>query len=145
MTVYVDGSCSGNGKTNNTGGFGVVVLDDNENIVFTYNEVSENTTNNREELKGILYAFLRYGVKEGTIPIVYSDSAYSVNTLTQWMFGWAMKGWLKSDNKAPENLDLIQAFYKHWQNGYRIDLKKVKGHSGQKFNELADKLAVRRN
>jgi ribonuclease HI len=145
MTVYVDGSCSGNGKTHNTGGFGVVVLDDNENIIFTYNEVSENTTNNREELKGILYAFLKYGVKEGTIPTVYSDSAYSVNTLTQWMFGWAMKGWLKSDNKAPENLDLIQAFYKHWQNGYRIDLKKVKGHSGQKFNELADKLAVRRN
>ena len=67
------------------------------------------------------------------------------STLTQWMFGWAMKGWLKSDNKTPENLDLIQAFYKHWQNGYRIDLKKVKGHSGQKFNELADKLAVRRN
>ena len=47
MIIYTDGSCLGNGKAVNSGGFGVVVLDNNENLIYTYNKVSENTTNNR--------------------------------------------------------------------------------------------------
>ena len=57
MIIYVDGSCLGNGKNENTGGFGVVILDDDENLVELYSHSSHNTTNNREELKAILYAF----------------------------------------------------------------------------------------
>jgi ribonuclease HI len=141
MIIYTDGSCSGNGKTENTGGFGVVVLDDNENLLTAYQKQSENTTNNREELKAIVYAFLVYGRQKAPFPTVYSDSAYCVNTFTNWMFSWAAKGWVKSDKKTPENLDLIQAFYDHWQKGYRIILEKVPGHSGVKWNEYVDKLA----
>jgi ribonuclease HI len=48
---------------------------------------------------------------------------------------------VKSDKKQPENLDLIQAYYDWYQKGYRIDLRKIKGHAGQKWNEMADKLA----
>lgn len=142
MIIYTDGSCNYNPGP---GGFGVVVLDDNENLILTHSERSQNTTNNREELKAILWAFLRYGVSAAagnTPPIVYSDSAYSVNTFTNWMFSWEKKGWLKSDNKVPENLDLIKPFYKHWENGYRINLQKVKGHAGNQWNELADQLAT---
>jgi ribonuclease HI len=58
------------------------------------------------------------------------------------MFGWAAKGWIKSDNKTPENLDLIQTYFELWQMGYRIDLRKCRGHAGDKWNEMADKLAV---
>ena len=61
MVIYTDGSCTGNGKAVNSGGFGVVVLDNHENLVYTYSKRSENTTNNREELKAILYAMLNYG------------------------------------------------------------------------------------
>lgn len=142
MIIYTDGSCNYNPGP---GGFGVVVLDNNENLILTHSERSQNTTNNREELKAILWAFLRYGASAAagnTPPIVYSDSAYSVNTFTNWMFSWEKKGWLKSDNKIPENLDLIKPFYKHWENGFRIDLRKVKGHAGNKWNELADQLAT---
>ena len=46
--------------------------------------------------------------------------------------------------KIPENLDLIQAYYEWYQKGYRIDLRKVKGHAGQKWNEMADGLATGR-
>ena len=58
------------------------------------------------------------------------------------MFGWAKKGWLKSNNQPPENLDIIQAFYNWYQKGYRIELRKVPGHSGNYWNEMADKLAT---
>ena len=57
------------------------------------------------------------------------------------MFKWANNGWVKSDNKPPENLDLIKAYYEYYNKGYRIDLRKVKGHSGNQYNEFADKLA----
>ena len=149
MVIYTDGSCSGNGKAVNSGGFGVVVLDNDENLVYTYSKRCENTTNNREELKAILYTMLNYGVNTNKYefsqiepPIVYSDSAYCVNTFNQWMFSWAKNDWLKSDNKIPENMDLIQAYYDWYQKGYRIDLRKIKGHAGHKWNEMADKLAT---
>ena len=141
MIIYTDGSCS---KNPGPGGFGVVVLDDAENILITHSERSENTTNNREELKAILWAFLKYGIPAAAgiePPVVYSDSAYCVNTFNTWMFSWAKNNWIKYDKKRPENLDLIQMYYRYYQKGYRINLQKVKGHIGIKYNELADKLA----
>ena len=99
------------------------------------------------ELKAILYSFLKYGININNkefveIPVVYSDSAYAVNTFNDWMFKWAAAGWRKSDKKIPENLDLIQAYFDWYQKGYRIDLRKVKGHQGDYWNEMADKLAT---
>ena len=58
------------------------------------------------------------------------------------MFRWAANNWIKSDGRTPENLDLIQAYFDHYMNGYRIDLRKVKGHAGEEWNELADMLAT---
>lgn len=146
MVIYTDGSCNGNGKAVNSGGFGVVVLDNNENIIHTYSERCENTTNNREELKAIIYAMEHYGKQSlldwNEIIVVYSDSNYCVQTLNEWMFNWERNGWIKSDKKIPENLDLIKKYFDLYQKGYRIDLRKIKGHAGHKFNEMADGLAT---
>ena len=146
MIIYTDGSCLGNGKSENSGGFGVVVLDNNKNLLYTYNKRNENTTNNREEIRAILYSFLNYGVIPffgyEEIPIVYSDSNYCVQTVNTWMFNWANNNWIKSDKKQPENLDLIKAYYDWYKKGYRIDLRKVKGHSDNKWNQMADELAT---
>lgn len=146
MVIYVDGSCNGNGKAVNSGGFGVVVLDNNENIIYTHSERCENTTNNREELKAIIYAMEHHG-KQSLLDwnetiVVYSDSNYCVQTLNEWMFNWERNGWIKSDKKIPENLDLIKKYFDLYQKGYRIDLRKIKGHAGHKFNEMADGLAT---
>lgn len=147
MIIYTDGSAHPNPGP---GGFGVIVLDNDEKIQYIYNQQfeKEKVTNNQMELKAILYAFLNYGVNINTneftnnIPIVYSDSNYCVQTFNSWMFSWANNGWVKSDKKTPENLDLIKAYYDWYQKGYRIDLRKVKGHNGVKWNELADLLAT---
>ena len=145
MIIYTDGSAHPNPGP---GGFGVVVLDNNENLLYTYSKQFEGkVTNNEMELKAILFAYFSHGVKEendwnNNIPIVYSDSNYCVQTFNDWMFRWARNNWIKSDKKIPENLDLIQAYYEWYQKGYRIDLRKVKGHAGQKCNEMADGLAT---
>ena len=60
------------------------------------------------------------------------------------MFRWASNDWVKSDGNIPENLDLIQTYYTFYNKGYRIDLRKIRGHAGHKYNELADKLATGR-
>lgn len=147
MIIYTDGSAHPNPGP---GGFGVIVLDNNKNLLYTYSrQFEESVTNNQMELKAILYTFLHFGVNINDkdtfindIPIVYSDSNYCVQTFNQWMFNWANKGWVKSDNKVPENLELIKAYYDWYQKGYRIDLRKVKGHSGVKWNEIVDQLAT---
>lgn len=147
MIFYTDGSCLGNGGANAKGGYGVVGVDENEELKFVKSECDTNTTNNRQELKAILYVMSNFGVKENNsskIPIVYSDSSYCVNTLNDWMFNWAKKGWIKSDKKVPLNLDIIKEYYNLYQEGYRINLKKIKGHAGDKWNELADGLATGR-
>jgi len=150
MIFYVDGACSGNGSTLSTGGFGVVGHVDGIGLYF-FSAGDTETTNNREELKAIIHVFVKFGwdsknqrlLKPEEYPIVYSDSAYAVNTLTDWMFRWADNDWTKSDGKTPENLDLIKLYYNLWQQGWRIDLRKVKGHAGDFWNELADGMARR--
>ena len=143
MIIYTDGSAHPNPGP---GGFGVVVLDDDENLITTYAEYEDNTTNNRQELKAILWALIKYGKSAAagsSPPIVYSDSIYCVNTFTNWMYSWAKNNWIKSDKKIPENLDLIKAYYILCkERGYKIDLQKVKGHAGNRWNELADSLAT---
>ena len=142
MICYTDGSANPNPGP---GGFGVVVLDDNENLITTCSEQYDYTTNNKMELSAILWAFLKYSEPKGdgeNALIVYSDSAYCVNTLTNWMFSWEKNNWKKADNKTPENLDLIKPFFKHLQDGFFIDLRKVKGHANNKWNEMADRLAT---
>ena len=146
MIYYTDGSCVGNGRANAKGGYGVVGINEDGLLSFIRAKRSDNTTNNREELKAILYVMLTAGTQSSDDwsqpPIVYSDSAYCINTFNDWMFRWAANNWIKSDGKTPENLDLIQAYYEHYMNGYRIDLRKVKGHAGEEWNELADMLAT---
>ena len=147
LIFYTDGSCTNNGKANAKGGYGVVGVDEKGKVQFVRARNETGTTNNRQELKAILYVMLNYGVKcdeWGQPPIVYSDSAYCVNTLNEWMFNWAKNGWVKSDKKVPENLDLIQAYYEWYKQGYRIDLRKIKGHAGHQWNEMADDLATGR-
>ena len=137
LEIYTDGSA---GPTNpGPGGFGVVVVSDGEIITY-HSERCEQTTNNREEIKGILWALENYGKLQ--TPIIYSDSNYCVQTFNDWMYSWERKGWKKSNNKTPENLDLIQKVYNLtvYEN-YMMNLVKVKGHSGLLYNELADKLA----
>ena len=128
MIIYTDGSAHPNPGP---GGYGVVVCDNDNNIIDCYQHQELNTTNNIQELKAILYCMLKYGVNINTddfvqdIPTIYSDSSYAINTYSNWMFVWARNNWLKSDNKVPENLELIQAYYDWYNKGYRINLKNL--------------------
>ena len=143
--LYVDGSCSGNGEKENFGGIGVVLVKDNK-VIKKYSKPVFNTTNNRAELKAVIFAIQIAKILNRHVPreiLIYSDSAYVVQTVNKWMFNWASKGWKKADNKEPENLDLVKTLYQLMQFERAIKVVKIKGHNGHEFNELADDLATR--
>ena len=138
IEIYTDGACTKNGSAENVGGFAVVVYKDGE-LVETYSKREYNTTNNICEMKAILYAIIKYGKAN---PIIYSDSAYAINSFTVWRHNWKANGWRKADGGPVKNLELVQAFDDLVEKGYQICLKKVKGHSNCEGNIIADKLAV---
>lgn len=137
MIIYTDGSAR---PTNpGPGGFSLIVLDDDENIITAYTKHYDiPVTNNQMEMYAILYALIKFGDQN---PVVYSDSSYAINTFDSWRFAWEQNGWLKKDGKIPENLNVIQTYKHFWDDGNRIQLRKIKGHTGNRWNELADKLA----
>lgn len=149
IKIYTDGSTNPNPGP---GGWGMVAIEEYADGGYKLLECKsvkeENTTNNRMEMEAILYAYLKYAEKIDDawelvpVPIIYSDSSYAVNTFTQWMFYWERNNWLKANNKTPENLDIIQKYYKHNKKGYRVQLHLIRGHSGIEFNEIADQLAA---
>lgn len=147
--IFTDGSCPKNGREDAKGGFGVVVCEGEPNsspdtykVIDCYQERAEATTNNRMELSAIIWALRKYGSDGFFVPIVYSDSMYSINSLTTWIHNWKMRGWTRA--KGPlENVDLM----KEWDDlttnkGLKIDLRYVKGHADSLWNNIADGLAT---
>ena len=141
LTFYTDGACSGNPGP---GGYGVVEYDIKSNTIFyTYSEYFKNVTNNQMELKAILHVIKLAAADKENSYLVYSDSAYAVNSINTWMYEWARNGWINSKKKPVENLDLIQEIYSYLEFPMEnFDLRKIDGHSGHLGNELADALAT---
>lgn len=151
LIFYTDGSCSGNPGP---GGYGVVCLNkcysqtiseyiERYTINYNYSKYSENTTNNREELKAILHVLKLAAEHKEWDFTVYSDSAYAVNSINDWIYGWARNGWINSKKKPVENLDLMKEIYSYIEFPMEnFELKKIEGHSGHLGNELADAYAT---
>lgn len=146
IKIYTDGSAKNNGKQNSNGGFGVVAFKDNE-IIYHYNEQCKNTTNNREELKAILYAFELAQTKyKSETCIIYSDSSYCVNICNNWIYTWARNNWINSKKKQVENIDLVKSLYKYLTTDFfNCQVVWLKGHDNTDGNELADALATNDN
>lgn len=138
IEIYTDGSAKFNGTENAVGGWGVVVYEDGV-LKSATQKREQNTTNNICELKAILWAQAYYGKYH---PIIYSDSAYAINSLSIWRYNWKANGWNREKGGPPKNLELIQAFDQMESLGLTVTLKKVAGHADCEGNILADKLAT---
>lgn len=137
--IYTDGACSGNPGA---GGYGVCMLENN--IVKHYHsEKCDETTNNREEMKAMLYALKLADSDKENNYIIYSDSAYVVNMCNTWIKTWAANGWIRPKNQPIKNLDLVKELYNYINKNFlNCQIKKVDGHSNILGNEIADALAT---
>jgi ribonuclease HI len=133
--VYTDGACIGNPGP---GGYAAVILNSESEKLKTVSGSAKDSTNNRMELKAVIEA-LKILPKNSTIDL-YSDSSYVLNGLSSWIESWKKNGWKTSSKKEVANQDLWQELDNLAAN-FNLNYQKVKGHSGDFYNEEVDKLA----
>jgi len=73
---------------------------------------------------------------------IVSDSTYVVNCFRdRWWEGWLRRGWVNSKKDPVANRDLWQPLIELYQ-VRDVSFRWVKGHSGNRWNDEADRLAV---
>ena len=133
--IYTDGACSGNPGP---GGWGAVIFDQEDNQK-NISGSEKDTTNNRMELLAAIMALKK--IKANSEITIYTDSIYVKNGITEWIIKWKDNGWKNSNKKLVKNKDLWVKLDNLCQKN-EICWKWVKGHSTNKYNNLADELAT---
>lgn len=144
--IYTDGACSGNPGP---GGYAFVVNVNNHTLL-KVSGCKAHTTNNEMELTAIVKS-LKHLIRmhndfSNCVFTIRSDSAYCVNAITQgWPFAWRANNWLTSRNDEVKNRELWEEYCvihdSLGKKNIEVRAEKVKGHSGNKFNELVDQAA----
>ena len=133
--IYTDGACSGNPGP---GGWGAVIFDEKNKQYNVSGKVKE-TTNNRMELMAPIMALKK--IKSKSDVVIFTDSTYVKNGITDWIKKWEKNDWKNSNKKPVKNKDLWIKLNDLCQKN-NVIWKWVKGHSNNKYNNLADELAT---
>ena len=136
LVIYTDGACSGNPGP---GGWAWAVAPEGEPHA---SGGEPHSTNQRME---VLAAFdaVRTFVDDPRIIRIVSDSNYVVKCFNDgWWRGWHSRGWKNSQRQPVANRDLWEPFIEMVVNRGRVEFEWVKGHSGDRMNDLVDALAV---
>lgn len=132
IEIYCDGAALNNGCKNSIASYGIVILlIENGNIIGEkqYSGLCDpvNSTNNYAEITAALVGLKK--ITDKTIPVkVYSDSQYLVQTINS--------NWNINANK-----ELWEKLFEEIRTFDSVEFIKVKGHGGNKYNEIADNLA----
>jgi len=135
IIIYTDGACSGNpGK----GGWGAVLIHEgNEKYLSGYDKM---TTNNKMELTATIESLK--SIKTKSKIELYTDSQYVKNGINSWIINWRKNGWKTASKKPVANKELWIAL-DECAAKHKVIWFWVKGHAGNKYNEIADELAVK--
>ena len=137
VVVYTDGSCLGNPGP---GGWAWAVPGGRY-----ANGGEPLTTNQRMEITAVFEALRAIGEDDGAAAItVISDSTYVVKCFQdRWWEGWLRRGWKNSQRQPVANRDLWEPLLAlALETDREIAFRWVKGHSGDRWNDFVDELAV---
>ena len=122
FVIHTDGACKGNPGQ---GGWGAVIEQDGNQTIISGGE--PHTTNNRMEMTAVIKGL--EAIDPHAPVLISSDSTYVINTMT--------KGWKrKANHDLWEQLDRLVK-------GRDVSWRWVRGHSGERGNELADSDATK--
>ena len=131
INIYTDGGSRGNPGI---GAWGVFIDDDEEIRISGF---EEKTTNNRMELTAAIKG-LEFVNQEVNI-VLHTDSKYVMDGITKWIDNWKKNGWKTASRKPVKNADLWMKL-DSLVSSRNIEWNWVRGHSGNKGNDIADKL-----
>jgi ribonuclease HI len=105
ILIFTDGSCVKGIKA----AYGYYMMIDQE-IYEDYRVLEGDKTNNKAEISGMILALeiLNEFVKYNDTINIYSDSEYTIKSLTEWIDRWKKNGWKTADKKPVKNVELIQ-------------------------------------
>ena len=133
VVIYTDGACKGNPGE---GGWGAVIeFEESTKKLYGY---ENNTTNNRMEITAAINAIKSLKIKSNVV--IHTDSKYLMNGINDWINNWKNNNWKTSTKKDVKNVDLWKAI-DDLSSEHTIKWNRVKGHSGNPGNEMADDLA----
>ena len=133
IKIYTDGSCIGNPGS---GGWAAIILNgDKQNVI---SGKKKNTTNNQMELMAAIKALVFLKKKHKII--IYTDSNYVKEGITNWIKIWQKNNWKTANKKKVKNVELWTKL-NTLSNFHDIEWKWIKGHSGDPMNNIVDKLA----
>lgn len=130
--VYIDGGYS---IPKNKGAWAFVVVE-NGQVIYTEHETCTNVKSSNSMELMALYKALRYMKRESCI--IFTDCMYIEKACNVWLEQWRNNGWKRSSNKDIANKDLWKKVLEIKPYGTKV--KWIKGHNGNKYNELADSL-----
>jgi len=133
VEIYTDGSCLGNPGP---GGYGIFMIYNGHEKEMSQGYIL--TTNNRMEMLAAIVA-LESLTRECEVNLT-TDSQYVKQGIESWITNWKKRGWLTSAKKPVKNVDLWKRLDKACSE-HNVTWKWVKGHSGNKYNEIVDDLA----
>ena len=137
--AFTDGAAKGNPGP---GGWGAIVVSPDRTVA-ELGGGAPHTTNNRMELSGAIAALDHVaGAPEPLI--VYTDSTYVIQGITQWVWGWRTKGWKTASGGEVLNRDLWEQLFAlaSARGSKGVDWRWVRGHVGTAGNERADEISV---
>lgn len=137
VKIYTDGSAA-----KSRSGWGFVAVKDDE-IIYQKNGVEHiGDTNQMMELIAAIEACKWAESRNYEDVIIYSDSAYLINCYNdKWFIKWETNNWINSKKEPVANINLWKELIPFFRNP-KFNFVKVKGHIGDKYNEIADKLAT---
>lgn len=135
VTIYTDGGADPNPGP---GGWGVILIHEATQSIRELSGRNPNTTNNRMELTAAIEALA--ALKRPCAVTLYTDSEYLRRGITEWMPGWAARGWKRKGGQI-QNVDLWRRLSEQAER-HEVDWQWVKGHAGIDYNERADQLAT---
>ncbi|NCN41145.1 ribonuclease HI [bacterium] len=138
--LFTDGACSGNPGP---GGYGCIAVDDS-NSVREIGAGRTSTTNNQMELQAVIEGLKWLSSKGSKKVKIWTDSAYVIQGITSWIFGWKAKGWKTSTGGEVSNQTYWEELLKVTQSFPKGSLKwgYVPAHQGIPGNERCDEIAV---
>ncbi len=147
IIIFSDGSARGNPGP---GGWGAIFLVGDKVAELGGREA--HTTNNRMELTAAIKALSL--IKKDEVDIILNtDSAYVVNGITKWVYGWQKNNWKTSEKEPVVNKDLWEELIKvssgnpsqiksQFDGARKIKWNQIGGHIGVPGNERCDEIAT---
>jgi ribonuclease HI len=133
ISVYTDGCSINNGKIGAKAGMGVYFGSDDKRNVSKRLE-GDIQTNNRAELTAILIALeiiISTEKYTETEFVIFSDSAYSINAVTDWIHNWKKNNWMTAKKTPVKNKDIIENIYNLMMKIHKLKFKHIRAHTGK--------------